>query len=68
MQFVPRTTAPSYSDLNWIKRGYGYHGYNRCIVVDRNTGSVLPNCTGYAWGRFIECQGVHDCRLSRGQD
>ena len=61
--FVKRDTAPSTTDPYWIKTTYG--GYNRCIVIDRTSGSVLPNCTGYAWGRFIECQGVHNCRLSR---
>ena len=67
MLFVPRTTPPSSNDLNWIKRGYGYHGYNRCIVINRLSGSVLPNCTGYAWGRFLEENNIRDCRLSRGQ-
>lgn len=66
MEFTPRTTAPSNSDLHWIKRGYGFHGYNRCIIINRTTGSVLPNCTGYAWGRFLEENNLTDCKLSRG--
>ena len=40
-------------------------GYNKCIQIKDN-GCVLPNCVGYAWGRFIEAQGVTDCNLSRG--
>ena len=39
--FVPRLTAPSYTDPNWISRSYG--GKNPCIIVGNN-GSVLPNC------------------------
>lgn len=62
--FIPRTTAPSQSDLHWIKTTYG--GYNRCIVINTTTGSVLPNCTGYAWGRFLEENNITDCNLSRG--
>ena len=64
MQFVPRLEAPSQTDLHWIKTTHG--GYNRCIVIDNVTGSVLPNCTGYAWGRFLEENGITDCELSRG--
>lgn len=29
-------------------------------------GCVLPNCTGYAYGRFMECQGIKKCNLSIG--
>lgn len=65
MDFVPRTTPPAINNSYYIKTTHG--GFNRCIEIDPVTGSVLPNCTGYAWGRFIECQGVHNCRLSRGQ-
>lgn len=64
MEFNPRLTAPSNSDLHWIKTTHG--GYNRCIVIDEDTGSVLPNCTGYAWGRFLEENEITDCNLSRG--
>lgn len=45
MAFTPRFTAPSQSDLHWIKTTHG--GYNKCIQIQEN-GSVLPNCTGYA--------------------
>ena len=62
--FVRRTTAPSQTNKYYIKTTYG--GYNRCILINSETGSVLPNCVGYAWGRFCEEQNIHDCKLSRG--
>lgn len=62
MSFTPRFTAPSVSDLKWKNTSYG--GYNRCIVIDTSTGSVLPNCTGYAWGRALEILNLTDCNLS----
>lgn len=58
--FIPRTTRPSDSDPYWIQVGSG--GYNKCIYVTGKT--VLPNCTGYAWGRFMEAGGVTNCNLS----
>lgn len=60
--FVKRDSAPSNSNLYYIKTTNG--GYNKCIKIQSN-GSVLPNCTGYAYGRFMECQNVHTCKLSR---
>lgn len=66
MNFTKRDTAPSSTNKYYIKRNSTYNGYNRCILINSSTGSVLPNCTGYAWGRFCECQeNVHDCKLSR---
>ena len=61
--FKRRETAPSSTNKYYIKTTHG--GYNQCIEI--SDGSVLPNCTGYAWGRFMECQlNVHTCNLSRG--
>ena len=61
--FSPRTTAPSTTDLNWITVGYG--GYNKCINIAN--GSVLPNCTGYVHGRWIEISGyTQETGLSLG--
>lgn len=51
-EFIPRTRAPAEDDKHWINIHHG--GYNECIVIDHNTGSVLPNCVGYAWGRAYE--------------
>ena len=64
MIFTPRLTPPSQTDLHWIKTTHG--GYNKCIEIDEQTGSVLPNCTGYSWGRFLEENNITDCNLSRG--
>lgn len=67
--FVRRLTAPSSTNKYYIRNNYdgvNYGGYNKCMVINLRTGSVLPNCTGYAWGRFCEEQGIHNCKLSRG--
>lgn len=50
---VTRTTAPEADNLYYIKRNNTFHGYNRCIIINRDNGSVLPNCTGYSWGRTV---------------
>lgn len=52
MTFIPRTTAPLTTDKNWISTKYG--GNNHALVINKSTGSVLPNCTGYVHGRAIE--------------
>lgn len=64
MKFIPRLTAPSGNNKYYIKTTYG--GYNRDILIDKVTGSVLPDCTGYSWGRFLEIAGITDCKLSTG--
>lgn len=61
MAYNPRLTAPSTTDKHWIQRDKG--GYNPCILIKGN--SVLPNCVGYAWGRFMEILGKAPT-LSRG--
>ena len=56
INFVPRLAAPNPDDeeyLYWTTTAGG--GYNSCIAITGN--SVLPNCTGYAWGRFYEILG-----------
>ncbi len=52
MSFIPRLYKPSVTDLHFINTNFG--GLNSCIVVNTTTGSVLPNCTGYCWGRWYE--------------
>lgn len=47
--FVPRTIAPTASDIWWQQK------YNPCLP--RYNGTVLPNCVGYAYGRFCEIAG-----------
>ncbi len=61
MGYKPRLSAPSTIDKNWIHTSYG--GKNSCIRIAGN--SVLPNCVGYAWGRFMEVLGDTP-KLSRG--
>lgn len=58
MVFKPRLSAPERTDKNFINIGYG--GRNKCIARD-STGNVLPNCTAYSWGRFLELDG--SCQL-----
>lgn len=60
MGFTPRLDAPSGTDKYWIQVGSG--GYNKCIYISGS--SVLPNCTGYAYGRFMEIMGTTTCNLS----
>lgn len=60
-KFNTRLTEPSTSDKNWIKSTKG--GYNYCIEI--KNGSCLPNCVGYAWGRWRELLGKFH-NLSRG--
>lgn len=57
MAFTPRLTAPSGSDLRWIRDLSG--GYNQCIYGSDGPPSVLPNCTGYVHGRVMEIRGVN---------
>lgn len=36
----------------WLRKSKG--GCSKCIEVKSGSGCVLPNCVGYAWGRFME--------------
>lgn len=58
--FTPRLSEPSKSDKHWVHTSRG--GLNECIHI--GGGSCLPNCVGYAWGRFYEITGKRP-RLSR---
>ena len=53
MAFKPRLTAPSTTDKHWLHVSKG--GWNSCILISGK--SCLPNCVGYAWGRFYEIMG-----------
>lgn len=61
--FTPRTTAPSTTNKYYIHTSNG--GLNQCIEIDTSTGSCLPNCVGYAWGRAYEILGTKP-KLSKG--
>lgn len=60
MAFKARTTAPSTSSKYWKHTSAG--GVNSCLLIGK--GSVIPNCVGYAWGRFYEILGSKP-KLSR---
>ena len=51
--YSPRLSAPSTTNSYYMHTSYG--GLNECIHI--SGGSVLPNCTGYAWGRSYENLG-----------
>lgn len=60
-----RVSAPDYSDPNYIH--YSSGGNNYCIEI--SGGSVLPNCVGYAWGRWRELLGeYHNLPRSNAED
>lgn len=60
MAYEARLKAPNANNKNYIH--YSAGGYNYCIKVEGN--SVLPNCVGYAWGRWREIIGAYH-NLSR---
>lgn len=53
MKYSPRLKAPSTTDKNFLHHTKG--GYNYCIQIE--AGSCIPNCVGYAWGRWREILG-----------
>lgn len=53
-KYKPRTKAPTRRNKNYIHVTKG--GKNKCILIEGD--SVLPNCVGYAWGRFMEVLGT----------
>ena len=55
MRFTSRLISPSKTDKRFIN--YRNGGYNTCIIINQSTGSVLPNCVGYAQGRLLEIRG-----------
>ena len=64
-----RTTRPSDDNKYYVTTGGG--GYNRCIAGNAANGrtsstSVLPNCVGYAYGRYMEYRGITSCNLPTG--
>ena len=54
-KYTSRLTAPTADNKYFIN--YSKGGYNTAIVMDNVTGSVLPNCVGYAQGRYREICG-----------
>ena len=54
MAFSPRLVAPVGTEKWWNPPSKG--GVNPCIIRP-STGMCMPNCVGYAWGRFMEIIG-----------
>lgn len=68
MLFTPRLTCPGTDSPYWKLTSAG--GYNKCItgshINSKTYRSALPNCVGYAYGRFMEVLGESKCKLSTG--
>lgn len=63
--YEARLTEPTSTNLNYIHHSSG--GYNYCIEI--SNGSCLPNCVGYAWGRWRELLGeYHNLSRSDARD
>lgn len=63
--YEPRLSAPSSTDKNWIH--YTAGGYNYCIKIYGD--SCLPNCVGYAWGRWRQLLGkFHNLSRMNAED
>lgn len=54
MEFRKQVSVPDENDVNYL-HFTSPGGKNRCIK--RAKGTVLPNCVGYAWGRFMDILG-----------
>ena len=67
-KFIKRLTEPSADNKNYLhyaKSKIG--GYNYCIHI--KDGSCLPNCVGYAWGRWREILGKkHNLSLNNAEN
>lgn len=69
MSFEPRNTKPAPTNKYYISSRYdGKRGYNPCILGNAKTRNgrdtylnVLPNCVGWAVGRFNEIIGNNNC-------
>ena len=63
--FNKRNSAPQPTNNRYINVNYG--GLNYCVVRDQTNGFVLPNCTGYCWGRALETTKSTRVDLSNNQ-
>lgn len=64
--FKQRTEAPAADNPLWISTKH--EGLSPCIIRNKDTGSVLPNCVGYAWGRFYELTGDYPLLSTRNAE
>ena len=61
--FIPRFTIPEEGNPYYTRKASG--GYSPCIAGEPATAGapdVLPNCVGYAVGRFNEIGGYNCCK------
>lgn len=61
--YKPRLTIPEKSNKYYTRKASG--GYSPCIAgkpVTAGVPDVLPNCVGYAVGRFNEIGNYHACK------
>lgn len=57
-----RITSPSAKNPFYIAREYG--GYNKyTLIINKETGAVIPNCTAFCFGAFMECAQIKTCNL-----
>lgn len=62
-EYVPRLTIPEKGNPYYTRKSAG--GYSPCITgkpVTAGVPDVLPNCVGYAVGRFNEIGGYGSCK------
>lgn len=66
MAYQPRLVTPTANNKYYTRSANG--GYNPCILGNTAkmkrlwTGAVIPNCVGYATGRFNEIGGYGKCK------
>lgn len=66
MKFVKRTTNPSNENKNYLRPNQGYNKYRQGNVksgVNHGKYDVLPNCTSWCYGRYLESQNWTSCKL-----
>lgn len=58
MKFTKRLTEPEVGNKYYTH--YSHGGICAAIVINGNNGDVLPNCVGYAAGRYLEATGAEN--------
>ena len=51
--------------IDWEPIYEYFDGLNECLLINSENGDIMPNCVGYAWGRWYEINGIRP-DLSRG--
>lgn len=50
------TATPTVKNLYF--KGIKFGGKSPCMVINEKNGFVLPNCTGYVWGIWLQASGL----------